>query len=170
MILVLTVNTNEQEQLIREALANRRIAVEAVTCLAPSLSTDQLLGRDSITHRARHQVQLGFQHVPTAMVGLGLAAGFEMTPDGAFLVCAALAMTRSGRQVVGWSTPRLIPETVGRDLSRGGDLDKLMQSYRQQWKPVDVFSQIDIDELINRHASYGEAIAAALDGIFQVRP
>lgn len=169
MILVLSVNTTEQEQIVREVLANRRIAAEVVTCQIQQAIAEQLLGRDSITHRARHQVQLGFQRVPTAMIGVGLAAGIDMTPEGVFLVCAALAMARSGRQVIGWSTPRLIPETVGRDLSKGGNLDKLMQNYRQLWKPVDIFSQIDVDELINRHASYGEAVAAALDGIFQVR-
>ena len=167
MILILVVTSTAQEQIIREALANRHTAVEPVTYFIKQQLAEQLLGRDSIAHHARRQIQLGFQHLPTAMIGLGLAAGVDMTPEGTFLVCAAMAMTRSGRQVVGWSTPRLIPETIGRDLSKGGNLDKLIQTYRQQWKPVDIFSQIDIDELINRQASYGEAVAAALDGIFQ---
>ena len=169
MILVLTVTSTDQEALIKDALANRRTAVEPVTYHVSQQLSEQLLGRDSIANFARRQILKGFQHQPNATYGLGLGAGIDMQPEGTFLVCAAMAMSRSGRQVIGWSTPRLIPETVSRDLSRGGNLDKLMESFRQQWKASDIFSQIDVDELVHRHASYGEAVSAALDALFQVR-
>lgn len=169
MILVLSVTSNDQEQIIRDVIANHRIAVETVTNHIQKKLSEQLLGRDSIAHQARQHAQLGFLRVPNATYALGLAAGIDMAPEGTFLVCGAMIMARNGRQVVAWSTPRLIPETVSRDLSKGGSLDKLMQVYREQWKPIDAFSQIDVEELVTRHASYEEAVTSAFDGLFQVR-
>lgn len=169
MIIALTVTNDDQQRIAEEALSERHLKLEIVTYKIHQDMEEQLLGRDSIAHHARHQAQQGLQHITKATYGVALAAGIDMTPEGIFLVCAAVGLSRAGRQVVGWSTPRLIPETVSQEISTGGKLDQLMENYKQQWKPVDVISLPDIDELISRHASYSEALASALDALFQTR-
>lgn len=170
MIIALTVTNNDQERIAKEVMTDRRLMVEVVVFHVKQEMEEQLLGRDSIAHHARHQVQQGLQRLPRATHGLGLAAGIDMTPEGIFLVCAAVALSRNGHEAVGWSTPRIIPEPVSEDITTGGNFDELISTYRQLWKPVDIISLADVEELISRHASYAEAITSALDAMFQGRP
>ncbi len=169
MLLVINSTSTNQEKVVLEILAARRVTVETIVNHIHQQFKEQLLGRDAIIHQARHEIQQGFQRIPHAAFGLAMAAGIDMQPEGVFLVCVAMAMTRPGRQIEGWSTPRLLPEEVSREISKGGNVETLLENYRRQWKPVDVFSRIDLDELIDRHASYSEAVAMAIDGLFQVK-
>lgn len=167
MIFALTISNNDQERIAREVIGFHRVAAEIMPYHVKQDMEEQLLGRDSIAHHARHQAQQGLQHVIRATHGLGLAAGINMAPEGIFLICAAVTLSRTGHEVAGWSTPRIIPEPVCQEITSGGNFDELIRRYRQQWKSIDIFSMTDIDELISRHNSYAEAITSALDAIAQ---
>lgn len=165
MTIALGTSSDDKRKILDDVLGARHIVATVVQVAVESGIGEQPIGRDTIEHGARNRAGHALQRVPKSNLGVGMEGGIDMTPEGMFLVCSVVIRSRNGREATTWSVPRLIPDTVARAITEGQSFGKTIREYRDLWKPVDTFSAVDIEELINRRGSFTEALVTALDTI-----
>lgn len=153
------------QAVVDEVLGLRHVTATIVPTNVVVHGTDRLLGKDSVAHAARQFAAVALHRMRAAQLGLGLAGGIELAPEGTFAIAAAVIRSRSGHEAVAWGRPRLIPEAAARSIHDGGTFDEVMKQYHEQWRPVDPVSIVDIEELLTRRGAYTEAISGALDAL-----
>jgi len=165
MIIALGCPDQNIQVVVDEVLGTRHLTATVIPTSVIVHGIDRLLGKDSVAHAARQFAAGALHRMRAAQLGLGLAGGIELAPEGTFAIAAAVIRSRNGHEAVAWGRPRLIPEAAARSLNDGGTFESVMKQYRELWRPVDPVSMVDIEELLTRRGAYTEAISSALDAL-----
>lgn len=160
--MIVQADSVEQGELLQSVLLAGHFEGSVTIRLVPEHAAQQILGRESIGQAAKKKAHNALQTVHDTKCSLGFARGIEMLPSGTFVVCCAAIRYTNGRESIGWSQPRLLPETVAAVVGNGGDFFQAMATYKQRWHITDTLSLSEIDEILSCRQGTEEAVQAAL--------
>lgn len=161
-MIVVQADAVEQGELLRALLVADHYIGPISVRFIPEVTQHQILGREAIGQAAKKKAHAALQASHEVQCSLGFSRGIEMLPAGTFVLCCVVIRYTNGRESVGWSQPRILPETVAAVVGNGGDFFQAMQAYKQRWHITDTLTLSEIDEVISCRQGTEEAVQAAL--------